>query len=67
MAKDNPLGLGPFIITEFVEGKQLSEVLPVNPPDPRGKIFRPDIKDSTLDIVYKQICEHYPRALRSQL
>lgn len=43
MGADNPLGLGPFIITEFVNGKPLSEVLQVNPPDQSGKMLRPDI------------------------
>jgi aminoglycoside phosphotransferase (APT) family kinase protein len=57
MGCDNHLGLGPFIITEFVKGRPLSEVLQVNPPDPSGKILRPDIEDSTLDVVYRQIAD----------
>jgi aminoglycoside phosphotransferase (APT) family kinase protein len=55
MAKDNPMELGPFIITEFVRGRPLSELLQRNPPDASGKILNPDIDDSTLEIIYKQI------------
>ena len=57
LGSDNHLGLGPFIITEFVEGRPLSELLQVNPPGPSGKVLRPDIEDSTLDVIYRQIAD----------
>lgn len=58
MADDNPTGLGPFLITTFVEGTPLGEMLKADYPDEQGdKILRSDIPDSTLEVVYRQIAD----------
>ncbi|KFY02556.1 hypothetical protein O988_02086 [Pseudogymnoascus sp. VKM F-3808] len=46
-------GLGPFIIMEFVEGERLDEALYQN-----GNI-KPEIGQSTLDFIYKQMAQIY--------
>ncbi|KAI9771882.1 MAG: hypothetical protein M1840_001652 [Geoglossum simile] len=55
-AEDDTTGLGPFIITDFIEGRSLSDVLGVRL-DNGCKILRPDINDETLKIVYRQIAD----------
>lgn len=46
-------GLGPFIIMDFVEGERLDEALYQN-----GNI-KPEIGQSTLDFIYKQMAQIY--------
>ncbi|KAI9754024.1 MAG: SF3a splicing factor complex subunit [Chaenotheca gracillima] len=56
LADDNPTGLGPFLITRFVEGTKLSDLLKADSLDQNGnKILSSDISDSTLELVYRQI------------
>ncbi|KAI9766694.1 MAG: hypothetical protein M1840_006338 [Geoglossum simile] len=55
-AEEDTTGLGPFIITDFIEGKPLSDVLG-QPLGNGHKILRPDIEDETLKIVYRQIAD----------
>lgn len=56
MADDNPTGLGPFLITNFIQGTQLSEMLKSDSVDEQGdKVLSNDIPDSTLEVVYQQI------------
>jgi len=55
MSKDNPLGLGAFIIMDFIEGEPLGKVLEVLPEPESGQTLREDISDKDLDIIYRQI------------
>lgn len=53
---DNPLvGLGAFIIMEFIEGQSLGELWEMNPPPESGQILKADISDRDLDIIYRQM------------
>jgi len=54
-SKENPLGLGAFIIMEFIEGEPLGKILEVLPEPESGQILRSDISDRDLDIIYRQI------------
>lgn len=51
MAADNPLGLGPFIIADFIEGESLVAILK----EPESEILRSDLSDDDLDTIYRQI------------
>ncbi|KFY95513.1 hypothetical protein V500_02740 [Pseudogymnoascus sp. VKM F-4518 (FW-2643)] len=58
MADDNPTGLGPFLITTFVKGTLLGEMLKADSVDDQGdKVLSSDIPDSTLEVVYRQIAD----------
>lgn len=54
-AASNALGLGPFIIMDFIDGVSLSDLLK----DPNAKqptrLIREDIDDSDIKIIYKQL------------
>ncbi|KAH6716202.1 hypothetical protein BKA61DRAFT_631645 [Leptodontidium sp. MPI-SDFR-AT-0119] len=51
VAADNPLGLGPFIIADFIEGESLVAILK----EPESEILRSDLSDDDLDTIYRQI------------
>lgn len=53
LSRDNILGLGPFIMYEFVEGKDLGHIL--RHPDLEGRALADTVKDSTLEKLYRQI------------
>jgi aminoglycoside phosphotransferase (APT) family kinase protein len=54
LAASNPLGLGPFIIMDFIEGVSLNTLLK----DPNAKLdtrlIREDINDSDIEFIYRQ-------------
>jgi len=52
---NNPLGLGPFIMYEFVPGLKLSDVLAVS--EPGTNILREDVGDDELRVVYRQFAQ----------
>lgn len=52
-AKGRFTGLGPFIIMEFIEGERLDEVLY------QDDKIKPEIEQSTLNIIYKQMAQIY--------
>lgn len=53
---DNPLvGLGAFIIMEFIEGESLGDIWETNPRPESGQTLKVDISDRDLDIVYRQM------------
>ncbi|EEH47042.1 uncharacterized protein PADG_03140 [Paracoccidioides brasiliensis Pb18] len=55
---DSPQQLGPFIIMEYVEGIHLSDILKKPTANNQEKeILNPDIDDTTLNIVYRQIAD----------
>lgn len=51
LTEDSPQHLGPFMISEFVEGVNQSNVL-MDPADPKRLHLNPDIDKSILDVVY---------------
>lgn len=51
LAADNPLGLGPFIIADFIEGESLGAILK----DSASGVLRSDISHDDLDTIYRQI------------
>ena len=55
---ESPQELGPFIIMDYVEGTHLSDILKKPTLSNREKeILNPDIDDTTLDIIYRQIAD----------
>lgn len=55
MSEDNPLGLGAFIIMDFIDGEPLGKILEVLPRPESGQILKPDIDESDLDTIYRQM------------
>lgn len=56
LTKDSPRQLGPFIISDFVEGVTLSDILR-DPTDVRKLWLNPNIDTKILDTVYEQIAD----------
>lgn len=54
LASENTLGMGPFIITPFVEGISLDDVLR-DQNDPESRMLRDDVEDADIQTIYKQI------------
>ena len=50
-SRQNPLGLGPFLIIEFIQGTRLSQILT----KPNSRLLRGDISDNDLDTLYRQM------------
>lgn len=56
VAAQNPLGLGPFIIMEFIrDGVSLNDLLK----DPNGgtRLLREDLNDEEIEIIYRQFAK----------
>ncbi|KAK0101218.1 hypothetical protein ONS95_012799 [Cadophora gregata] len=51
---EDDLGLGPFVITEFIKGKTLDKLWKENPNEPRSGL-RSDIDEKVQEIVYRQV------------
>jgi hypothetical protein len=56
LTEDSPQHLGPFMISEFVEGVHLSNVLK-DPADPTRLHLNPDIDQNILDNMYTQMAD----------
>jgi hypothetical protein len=56
LTEDSPQQLGPFMISKFVEGIHLSDVLK-DPADPKRLYLNPEIDRETLNNVYGQIAD----------
>ncbi|KAL4920049.1 kinase-like domain-containing protein [Aspergillus aurantiobrunneus] len=54
VSDENPLGLGPFMIMEFIEGQPLDMIFGERAPDD-AHVLRPGISDDEFRIVYRQI------------
>ena len=50
----NPLGLGPFIMMEFINGVSLEEILRENP---KKRMIRDDTSDAYMELVYRQMAQ----------
>lgn len=55
LSRENPLGLGAFIITEFIEGEFLDTVLRQGTGPKESRSLRLDISDGELKTIYRQI------------
>lgn len=54
-SKNNTLGLGPFIIMDYIQGELLGDLWKEVPEPIDGQILRSDIKERDLHIIYRQI------------
>lgn len=53
-AAENPLGLGPFIIIDFIEGVPLDSLLSDPSAEQHFRLFKKDINDNMIEVVYRQ-------------
>lgn len=53
-AADNALGLGPFLITSYMEGISLGDILATPEPD-AARLMAEDISDQSIQKIYRQI------------
>ncbi|KAH7333324.1 hypothetical protein BKA65DRAFT_479871 [Rhexocercosporidium sp. MPI-PUGE-AT-0058] len=54
LAKHNPLGLGPFIVMDFIEGVSLESILKEKADK---RLMRGDISDSDIEYIYRQFAQ----------
>ena len=54
LATSNPLGLGPFIIMDFIEGVSLQRLLKDPNAEHDTRLIREDISDSDIEFIYRQ-------------
>jgi hypothetical protein len=55
LGHENPLGLGPFIIMEYIEGEPLDAILRRGTGPEEARTLRLDISDEELETIYRQI------------
>lgn len=55
LAADNVLGIGPFIMTSFVEGVSLGEILQNKDPSKSQRLMPDDISDASIEKLYRQV------------
>ncbi|RHZ58439.1 hypothetical protein CDV55_105911 [Aspergillus turcosus] len=55
LGHENPLGLGPFIIMEYIEGEPLDTILRQGTGPEEAHALRLDISDEELETLYRQI------------
>ncbi|OQE06526.1 hypothetical protein PENVUL_c017G05713 [Penicillium vulpinum] len=54
-AASNKLGLGPFIIMDFINGVSLSSLLQKPNAEQPSRVIRDDISDSDIEVIYTQL------------
>ncbi|KAJ5573819.1 uncharacterized protein N7459_008246 [Penicillium hispanicum] len=54
-AASNPLGLGPFIMMDFIDGVSLSDLLQDPDAECPSRVMREDISDGDIEIIYRQL------------
>ncbi|KAK3365064.1 hypothetical protein B0T24DRAFT_652230 [Lasiosphaeria ovina] len=54
-AASNPLGLGPFIIRDFIDGVSLSDILEEPNAERPTRLMREDISNDDIEAVYRQL------------
>ncbi|PBP16941.1 hypothetical protein BUE80_DR012316 [Diplocarpon rosae] len=52
LAVDNPLGLGPFIVMNFIEGVSLNHLLRKNK---ETRLLKQEVRDNEIEFLYKQL------------
>ena len=55
LAADNPLGLGAYILMEFIEGTTLNHLLQDPNPTVDSRLIKEDISDSDIELLFRQI------------
>jgi aminoglycoside phosphotransferase (APT) family kinase protein len=55
LAASNSLGLGPFIIMDFIDGVSLSDLLQDPNGDRPSRVMREDISDGDIEVMYRQL------------
>jgi hypothetical protein len=58
-AASNQLGLGPFIMMDFINGVSLSDLLRDSNADPPTRLIREDISESDIEIIYRQLANFF--------
>jgi hypothetical protein len=53
-AASNPLGLGPFIIMDFIDGVSLSDILKDPDAERPTRLMREDISNDDIEAIYRQ-------------
>jgi hypothetical protein len=54
-AASNFLGIGPFIMMDFMNGVSLSDILKDPNAEPPTRLMRGDISDSDIEFIYRQL------------
>ena len=54
-AASNPLGLGPFIMMDLIDGVSLSDLLQDPKAERPSRVMREDISDSDIEVIYRQL------------
>lgn len=54
-AASNPLGLGPFIMMDFINGVSLSDLLQDPNVERPSRVVRDDISDRDIEVIYRQL------------
>ncbi|KAJ9256316.1 hypothetical protein DTO195F2_5892 [Paecilomyces variotii] len=54
-AASNPLGLGPFVMMDFVDGVNLSDLLQDPNAERPSRVIKENISDSDIEIIYRQL------------
>lgn len=54
LAASNPLGLGPFIIMDFIEGVSLNRLLKDHDAEADTRLIKEDINDDDIEFIYRQ-------------
>lgn len=55
LAKDNPLGLGPFILIEYIDGVMLKDLFMGVRSGNGSRLLREDIPDGDVECIYRQM------------
>ncbi|GAD91975.1 conserved hypothetical protein [Paecilomyces variotii No. 5] len=54
-AASNSLGLGPFIIMDFIDGVSLDDIFHHPIAENRSRLVKEDVSDSDIEVIYRQI------------
>lgn len=63
-AASNPLGLGPFIMMDFMDGVSLSDIFRNPGSQNPSRVIREDISDDDIEIVYRQMANYLLQLFR---
>jgi len=58
LAASNLLGLGPFIMMDFIDGVSLSDLLKDPNAERPTRLMREDISDSDIEVIYRQLANY---------
>lgn len=55
LAASNPLGLGPFIMMDFINGVSFSDLLKDHNAERPSRVMKEDISDNDIETIYRQL------------